>query len=431
MSLLRRIEKAIQAFRYPAEPQSGYSAVYNKERDERELSAQYEKAVSSIKRKYLFLESKGAMAVRSIIDYRASAIAAGKISLSGEMKTTEILKDWFQRNNIYKKTIEFAKLAEREGRLAICIYQMSNGDLGLKAIPYAKYKYRMQYDQYGKVSGIAYDTKDGEYVISKPFLVYLSYANNDEQVGDQIIPPKIAYCLDDIEQIETQISHWSKVNEYFADPTPHFDTEQENFFDRLKKIINGQPAEDSKSDGRRWKIGQGIITWKTKLNYVQADLKGVESLDRNIQVRCQRISFMTGFPIYLLYPELMSNRATATEIAADTNNATALERISHQEFWTEVCQNICIISNQLFGSALNPDKLYVTLPQISAAQIKLLVETFKPIVEMGGISMRTFRELLPNVDPEEEEIRIREEQGSSIIDISKALLSGSDKEIQQ
>lgn len=430
MSVLSRITASIQAWRHPKEPESSASAVYEKEREERELSLKYEKAIKAIHEKYHFLDELGALAVRAIVDFRASAIAGGEISLSGEKKTVAVLRDWFQRNNIYKKTVEFAKLAEREGRLAVCLYIMDNGDIGLKALPYSKYKYRLKYDQYGKVEGIVYDIKDGEHTILVPYLVYLTYSNNDELPGDQHIPPKVAYCLKDIEEIDDQMKHWSKINEYFADPTPHLDTENENFFDRLKRIVRGLPEHSDQKDenARRWKMGQGLVTWKTTLKYVQADLKGVESLDRNIQVRAQRISVMSGYPIYLWYPELMNNRATSTEIAADTNNATVMERIGHQEFWTQVCTNVCAISNQMFGSALNPNKLYATLPQISAAQIKLLIDTFQPLVTAKQLSVRTFHDMLPNVDSDEEMKRLAEERNGEIVGISKALLSARSEE---
>lgn len=430
MSILRRITASIQAWRYPKEPDST-SAVYKKLEEERQSSLKYEKALKAIREKYFFLEELGSLATRAIVDFRASAIAGGEINLSGDKKTIIILKDWFQRANIYKKTVEFAKLAEREGRLAACLFIMDNGDIGIKALPFSQYKYRLKYDKYGKVEGIVYDTKDGAHEILAPYLVYLTYSNNDEMTGDQQIPPKVAYCLNDIDEIDRQMKHWSKVNEYFADPTPHIDTEEENFFGRLKRIISGVPEDggEKKDSDRRWKLGQGLITWKTTLKYVQADLKGVESLDRNIQVRAQRISLMSGYPIYLWYPELMSNRATAVEIAADTNNATVMERIGHQEFWTQVVMNVCAISNQMFGSALNPIGLYATLPQISASQIKLLIDTFLPLVDGGKMSVRTFLDMLPNVDADEEMKRISEERSGQIVGISNALLSSQEEPI--
>ncbi|TGN08579.1 hypothetical protein [Leptospira bandrabouensis] len=425
MSILRRITASIQAWRYPKEPDSTSAAVFSKEKEEREQSLKYEKAVKAIREKYHFIDELGALAVRAIVDFRASAIAGGEISLSGEKKTTDILKDWFQRANVYKKTVEFAKLAEREGRLAVCLYVMETGDIGLKALPYSQYKYRLKYDKYGKVEGIGYDTKDGEYEIFSPYLVYLTYSNNDEMTGEQQIPPKVAYCLNDIEEIDRQMKHWSKVNEYFADPTPHLDTEEQNFFEPLRNIVSGKPPNGGPKDegSRKWKLGQGLVTWKTTLKYVQADLSGVESLDRNIQVRAQRISVMSGYPIYLWYPELMSNRATAVEIASDTNSATVMERIGHQELWTQICINVCAISNQFFGSALNPIGLYATLPQISAAQIKLLIDTFQPLVNAKQISVRTFLEMLPNIDSEEEIKRLSDERSGEIAGISNALLN--------
>lgn len=132
---------------------------------------------------------------------------------------------------------------------------------------------------------------------------------------------------------------------------------------------------------------------------------------------------MSGYPIYLWYPELMSNRATAVEIASDTNSATVMERIGHQELWTQICINVCAISNQFFGSALNPIGLYATLPQISAAQIKLLIDTFQPLVNAKQISVRTFLDMLPNIDSEEEIKRLSDERSGEIAGISNALLN--------
>lgn len=428
MGLLRRITASIQAFRYPKEPESNTGAVYDKQREEREISLRYDKVIKSIRRKYLFLEDEGALATRAIIDFRASAIAGGEISLSGQKATIDQLKDWMQRADVYKKTLEYAKLAEREGRLAVCLYIKDNNDIGIKALPYSLYKYRLKYDEFGKVKSIVYDTKDGEYTIEAPYLVYLTYSNNDEMNGDTQIPPKVAYCLKDIEEIDSQMKHWSKINEYFADPTPHVDTKEQGFFESLVRLITGKNATTGDPEGRRWQMGKGLITWNTTLNYVQADLKGVESLDRNIQVRAQRISVLTGYPIYLWYPELMSNRATAVEIASDANSATAMERIGHEEFWTQLFINVCQIANQFFGSALNPDKLYATLPQISAAQVKLIIDTYQPLVDKKQMSVRTFLDLLPKIDSEEEVQRLEQERSGEISGISRALLQSQPQE---
>jgi hypothetical protein len=420
------IRGLFQFFRFPASPFSSFEV----EKEDKTIRGEYQRLTKNIRRKYFLLESKGSLITRLLIDYRASIIAGGEISISGQESTVEALKTWIEEENLEKKLIEYTQLAEREGRIAIVLYKKPNG-FGLRALPWHQYKYKLIYDEFETVIGIRYNSDDGEVEIRKPYLIYMQYAGQEEYSDEAIAPPKIAYCLNDIEEIDEELKRWSNINHFFADPTPHFDTDEDGFFSKLKRLLSGKAEEaspqgssvESQGRSRRWKIGEGLVTYRTKLEYVQADMRGVESLDRHIQVRAQRISSLTGFPIFLLYPELMSNRATSKEIASESNNAMIIERRKHEELWTEIFKSYCIASNILTGTAYNPMGLYAVLPNATPTQVQLLVDTYLPLFQNKVVTKRTFQEMLPGIDPDIEAENAREEKDTEFSGLSNALLN--------
>ena len=426
---MKSIKAFIQSFLYPSRPAGD---TYQVERETVQLTGGYRNSIDKIRKKYFDIDKNGSLLIRTIVDYRASAIAGGEISFSADENTLLDLELWAETEKMNDKSTSYAQLLEREGRLAVAIYRKPNG-WGFRALPWHQYKYELIYDDFENIKGIKYKTDKGEHEILKPFLIYVQYTGQDEYSQESIAPPKIAYCLKDIEEIESEMERWANINHFFADPTPHIDTTDIGFFDKLVSILSGRRfetpeggtnSEDASKDERqirKWKIGRGLTTVNTKLQYVQAEMRGTDSLDRIIQVRCMRISAITGYPIFLLYPELMSNRATAEEIAADTNQATVIERRKNEELWTQIAKSWCILENIFTGSSYDPNTVYSTLPQTSAAQIKLLLSTQFPLVEKGVISMKTFRESIPLVNAGIEEERIAEESDGKMFQISNGL----------
>lgn len=416
MNITRRIINAIQAFRYPSSPNA--TLLSSKEKDAREIISNYTDKIDKIRKLYFDTASKGSLVAKRIINYRAGAIAGGELKVFGKENVVNVLKDWMNQEQIFEKTLQYSELLEREGRLAIALYKRDDGTLGLRALSWHQYKYRLLYDKYEKITGIIYDSEQGKMEIKAPWLIYMQYSGQDEFSGETIAPPVVGYCLDDIEQVENGLQHWSQVNKLFADPTPYFEVEDENWFDQIVNILKGKPriesSEIAAEDGRRWKIGEGLALYKTKLSYIQATLQGVDSLDKNIQIRMQRIFFATSIPIYLLYPELMSNRATAKELAFELNAAISSEKTKQQNMWEQVFKSYCIASNTLLGTALDPTGIYTILPQVSASYIQMLIETFSPLHDKKIISSKTFREFIPTIDQELEDERLNEEGGQDV-----------------
>jgi len=424
--------KFLQFFKYPKSP----LFVFSLEKEDSKVKGEYKKLVDSIRKKYYSLDSKGSLLTRLIIDYRASVIAGGEFSISGDEKTVLELNNWIEKFGIQKKLLEYTQLVEREGRLALVLYKIDD-DVGIRSLPWHQYKYQLIYDEYDRIKAIKYDSGAGEVLIEKPYLCYMQYSGQEEYSNETIAPPKVAYCLEDIEAIDDELSRWSKINHYFADPTPHFDTEEENFFDALKKLLKSKKAEGSyegsslnldeeESSTRRWKIGEGIVTYRTKLQYVQSEMRGIESLDRVIQVRCQRISALTGFPLYLLYPELMSNRATSHDISIESNSALVSEKRKIEELWTDVFRSYCAVSNKLFGTALNPTGIYTVIPQSNNNYVKSVVDLYLPLLQNKVISKRTLQELIPGIDPDIEQARVKEESENEYDFVSKSILNEVD-----
>jgi hypothetical protein len=267
-------------------------------------------------------------------------------------------------------------------------------------------------DDYGKVIQVTYREKNSttEKTINAKDFVLLNYnlISNDMENSS----PSIAYIIDDVIRVDECLMSWKLINDRFAKTTVIFEVDDWRDATTISNIIRGkQESIDSDGIQRKWKIGEGLAV-KGKANTLEFSNNGIESLKEEIIMRTQKISGHTGIPIFLLgFPELMSNRATATEMVEGIINKTSTEKEIISQGIKELFIKSLTKYNLFTGDALfsDLDSINVVLPVVSQNEIKALIDKFEPLFSSKVISKKTFRELIPGVDPDLEEQREKEE----------------------
>lgn len=134
-------------------------------------------------------------------------------------------------------------------------------------------------------------------------------------------------------------------------------------------------------------------------------------LTKEVEVLARIVSASTGIPVHFLgYVDLMSNRSTAEEMNEMTGITTAFEREMLTAKMRDVCIRAVDIYNKQTGSNLRTEDIDVTIPVVSMAAVKQLVEVYLPLFESGAISMESLRERIPGIDPKLEKERLEEEE---------------------
>jgi hypothetical protein len=108
-------------------------------------------------------------------------------------------------------------------------------------------------------------------------------------------------------------------------------------------------------------------------------------------------------------------------MAEAITNKTITERIIWEEKLKEVYSKAMILSNEYFGTTLDPDCISVRIPPVSLAEINSMITTYESAVDKKYISKRTFRDMLPGIDNDEEEERLAEENASAMAQMTGAM----------
>lgn len=395
----------------------------------------YDGILGKIRRAYFFKSSKGSLQVRQIVNYLSAAIMGTGCNVKATRKTVEWLKKWKREVSFESKLLDYGRFGQLEGQILLKIdaIEIDNKKLiSFHLLPFYKYKYTILYDQFGNISSAKYPIGNGEfYEIKKEDFAYVSYSATSGVYSpdDETAFPIVAFCMENIETIEDCKSNWKKLIGIFAKPTPVWETEDDFELARLTRILKGKVA--SGEGGKKWENGDGIVTKKAKLSFAQASLDGINSIKDLIVACYEENSFITGIPIYLIKPEVFSNRATAEETQDGINQATITDRIKTERLIEDLLSKIAAKENQLNAAELEPDSITVSLPPNSLAQMKSLATTLSTLVRDQALTPETLWDLIPEVDTEVEMNRWQkwygQKQESTLSDFMGKMVSDSGK----
>lgn len=370
----------------------------------------YAEAVIEIGRKYTGVAEWGVLQTGNIIDLRSAFIIGDGITVSAKEEGAELELEWTKRfleyNDLDKEvTQEYAKEAEIEGKIALKLVLEENEEaekkeeafmVSVRYISWADKKYKIitdpqDYLDYQKLTWKPSGKNKGETLEAKEF-VYKKFGGRVMNPNEAA--PKIMKCLTQIEGLDKAERDWRQINHIFAGPVLYAECEDP------KTVALALTALADKN----FKINK-ILAGTFKLSFLSLDIKGVESIEREIISLVKMISGTTGIPVHFLgFVELMSNRATADSLVDMINAGTTKERQTWIGAYEETIRKAMVIYNEGVnaqmskGKQLDPDKIKVDIPIITQQHYDRLEKIFLPLYMAGKLSDEAFFAMLPGFD---------------------------------
>lgn len=396
----------------------------------------YDEAVAEIDSKYKGTADWGSLQTGNIVDLRAAFIISEGIKVSKREPEADRELEWanafLEYNDIDREMAqEFAKEAEIEGKLALKLIpektkdEEGNGDVRISArfISWQKKKYKVKThpedDTWYKK--LVWDPKaEGKKpeTLEEPEFVYKKFGGRISEPNKAA--PKIMKCLTQIESLDKALRDWREINRIYASPLLHIKCQD--------KREATQAKEEMKN--RNWKIKRILIN-TAEMAYVSLDIKGIESIEKEIITLAKMISGTAGIPLHFLgMADLMKNRATAKDLKDLIVGSTSKERQIWIGAYTELIKKAMTMYNELANknmskqAKLDPDKIAVDIPMISEEHWLHLEKIFLPAAVAGKISQESFQEQIPGFDIEKEQQRMAEREKEEIARIMDAGDSG-------
>ena len=230
---------------------------------------------------------------------------------------------------------------------------------------------------------------------------FVFIAFHDELIGYEG-RPTIGGVLKTIENLDKDMQDWRRLNHLFAHPTPHFKCESAEEATAVKDLLAAIG----------WRIGTAIAT-SAELKLVGTS--GVEGnlLMLSIQTGAKIISAHTGIGIHFLgFANVMSNRSTADSMGEPTEVVLHSEITSWQGFYNAIFAKAIRLRNRKLNKELPEDAVRPRLVPLTDRQWKVLKDIFMYGADKHLISMETMLSKIPDIDPEVEMERIKEEEAT-------------------
>ncbi len=390
----------------------------------------YDTQVTELSKKYAGTAEWGALTAKNIIDVRTAfitgtgVIAKVREGYVGDAKRElEFIRRFMRFNEIDgKKPQLWGTEAEIEGKVLLRLKPILDpldnaGNIRVTHTPWRYYKYEIlpdepNFDRFlrayfvggaaaanSQIPGANTTTPVTSFDLTEPYFIYARFGGNPYEVN--LTPPKTAFVLRHVEDLDKELWDWRKINHLFAAPTPWFDCEDVDEARRLDTLITG----------KNWRIGKAIVTAKTKFELVCAKGEGYESIRKAIESDIQVISGTTGVPVHFLgHPELLSNRSTADTLLQLIELSTDKERDTWEATYTELFRKSMLLFNDSFSNNLNPDAVVAHLPVTSTANLVFVEKVYLPMYLAGALSLETLLSYLTDVNLPAEVERVKAAQ---------------------
>jgi hypothetical protein len=355
-----------------------------------------------------------------IIDTRTAFLVGEGISYITKKKTTEQYIEKFLTLNKYNgsRLIEMGDLVELEGKNLIVLtpdkkevlYKGKKIEGHVKARNFSwkrnPYNITLNPKDNDEINKIAYSDKSdfaGEEVAKKDNLVFFKTGGTPGQYKDT--PSRTHKVLTDIENFSRRKYDLGKNNHLFGKIMPYWNTEDQESAD----AINNDIAEN------KFEIGVGYAG-NAVFSLIGPPTGAADSITKELVILMKTISITESIPIHwLAWPELMSNRATAENLLEVVNAGTKKERLILEEKIKEMIEKSMIIAidsgfedNNIIGD------FTIKLPLISMATLKMLNETWIPLMQAEIVSIDTVRNMTPGINPAVEKKLIEKAKDESV-----------------
>lgn len=401
----------------------------------------YEQAVVAIDRKYNGTAEWGVLQTGSIIDLRSAFIIGDGITVSakeGEAeKELEWTEEFLEYNDLDQEVAqEFAKEAEIEGKIALKLALEPDKDvegkkkfmISVRFISWLDKKYKIEtnpkdYLDYQKLVWQETGSTKAETLEKKEF-VYKKFGGRIMNPNEAA--PKIMKCLTQIEGLDKAERDWREINHIFAGPILYGKCETDK---EVKLVLAAM-------NDKNFKIKR-VLAGTAELGFIDLNIKGVESIEREIESLIKLISGTTGIPVHFLgFVDLMSNRATADTLIEMINAGTTKERNTWIGAYEEVIKKAMMMWNEAAEKGmgpdkkLDPDKIKVDIPVITKQHYERLEKIFLPAWLSGKLSDEAFFTMLPGFDVKAELKRKEEKEKSELEQTKRDLKDRQDKNLE-
>ena len=319
----------------------------------------YSKQVTQLGKLYDNTADWGCMIAKNVIDMRtAFSVGTGvrvikEKSFEGDAKEElKWVKAFMRFNNLDEEMPqEFAKEAEIEGKVLLrFLVDTDKKNIRIIHVPWRKFNYTITtpewtfYD-YINAKYIGSGATNIKFDLTDPWFVYRRFGGTVDKINET--PPKTAFILREMEDLDKALVDWRRINTIFAAPTPTFTSEDSQTAKEIQDWL----------DGKNFKIGKGLSIGGMGVKYELVGWKGdgFTTLQFETVALVKTISGTTGIPVQFLgYPELLSNRDTAENLMEFIALSTDKERNTWTGAYEELFHKAMILSNTYLGTNLNP-----------------------------------------------------------------------------
>lgn len=384
----------------------------------------YSSAVTAIAEKYNGTAKWGVLQTGNIIDLRAAFIINEGIKIVKKEDDADAELEWANKfleyNDLDKEVAqEFAKEAEIEGKIALKLAiekikikdekgnEKDDFQISARYVSWSDKEYMIKTDpqDYLKYTEMTWQPKDKDKpeTLNAPNFVYKKFGGRINKPNEAA--PKIMKCLTQIDNLDKALRDWREIDRVFSSPILGVECKTK---EAVK--VTREALED-----KNWKIKKMFVS-TAKLYYAQFDIKGVESIEKEIMTLAKMISGTTGIPIQALgLPEFMGQgRATAENLMEFVIASTNKERLTWIGAYEELIKKAMMVYNDKVnaqmseGRKLDPEKIGVEIPVITKDQWDHLEKIYLPAAIAGKITDEAFQERIPGFDLDREKEARRE-----------------------
>ena len=318
----------------------------------------YSKQVTQLGKLYDNKADWGCMMAKNVIDMRtAFSVGTGVRVIKQEnfegdaTKELKWCKEFMRFNNLDEEMPqEYAKEAEIEGKILLrLLVDETAKNIRVVHVPWRQFNYEVTTPAFDffNYTRAKYDGNSGDtsFDLVPELFVYKRFGGSTSKVNET--PPKTAFILREMEDLDKAVVDWRKINRIFAAPTPVFRTPDKQTAGELQQWL----------DDNNWRIGKALVLGGENVGFelVGWTGDGYTTLKEETQTLVKTVSGTTGIPVHFLgYPELLSNRDTAENLIELIVLSTNKERNTWMGAYEELFQKAIIIANTVFSMDLNP-----------------------------------------------------------------------------
>jgi len=412
-------------------------------------------AVEEIISKYQNASEWGCQLAQKIINQRKALVIPFGVDVqpSEEFENVEqppvteiqYIKDFLKFNGFpQRREDDLSRQSEMEGQCLITLHwdeqALVNGNEGMVTVRRLQwsdldYTIHTAKGDVDKVVGITWqDETLGKQVLTPDGLVpYVLAVFNGTTSSDSTMQgmPPVAFVLAECENLDKALKGWRKVNRYFANLTPFFESEGKSESDEILARITAAG----------WKVGKAFVGRGMQLVGPESGTEVKELIYGEIRTNAQVISGTTGIPVHHLgFADVIGQgRATAQTMMEPMEVIAINDMGVWHGFYKDLFDKVIQMRNERSNVQLREGAVVPKLLPISATQWNRIEKIWLPATKNKLISKKLFLKQLPNVDVEEEMESLLEEfedaslrrvtsELDSVMSRSTSRQSGTDEE---